>query len=71
MMFIPATSWRLPFAAASARSTPAPWESSSAEAARRPGAEQLLAGQPVLALVRLAHLFLRKMSTALLPNEVE
>ena len=37
----------------------------------RPGAEQLLASQAVLALIRVAHLLLRKVSTALLPNEVE
>ena len=36
MMFIPATSLRLPFARGSARSTPAPWESSSAPRPRSP-----------------------------------
>ena len=35
-MFIPATSRRFPFAAASARSTPAPWASSAAAAALAP-----------------------------------
>ena len=37
----------------------------------RPRPDQLLAGEAVAALVRLAHLLLRKMSTALLPNAVE
>jgi hypothetical protein len=33
--------------------------------------DQLFAGEPALALVVSTHLLLRKMSTALLPNEVE
>ena len=71
MMFIPATSFFRLSRRASACSTPAPWESSSVAAAAAARAEQLFTGQAALAVVRLTHLILLKMSTALLPNAVE
>ena len=71
MMFIPATSPRLPLAAARARSTPAPWESSSAEAAVAPVPSSCLRVRPSLrSSDSLIYLCLRKTSTALLAKEV-
>ena len=46
-MFIPATSRRFPFEAASARSTPAPWANSAAEAAVAPDSSSSLRVNPL------------------------